>query len=82
MENRINEQQFDLFGDRTSTASFAANQLRLWFSTFAYLLAARLRASSWPPDIASSERLRLGYGENRETRRFWTRSNSGVRNAG
>jgi Transposase DDE domain group 1 len=43
MENRIKEQQLDLFADRTSTAPFAGNQLRLWFSTFAYLLVARLR---------------------------------------
>lgn len=43
MENRIKEQQLDLFADRTSTAPFASNQLRLWFSTFAYLLVARLR---------------------------------------
>ena len=43
MENRIKEQQLDLFADRTSTAPMAGNQLRLWFSTFAYLLVARLR---------------------------------------
>ena len=43
MENRIKEQQLDLFADRTSTWPMAANQLRLWFSTFAYLLLARLR---------------------------------------
>jgi hypothetical protein len=46
MENRIKEQQLDLFADRTSTTSFASNQLRLWFSTFAYLLLARLRATA------------------------------------
>lgn len=44
MENRIKEQQLDLFADRTSTAHMASNQLRLWLSTFAYLLLARLRA--------------------------------------
>ena len=44
MENRIKEQQLDLFGDRTSTAFLASNQLRLWFSTFAYLLLRGLRA--------------------------------------
>lgn len=43
MENRIKEQQLDLFADRTSTAPFAGNQLRLWFSSFAYLLVVRLR---------------------------------------
>ena len=43
MENRIKEQQLDLFADRTSTAMMAANQLRLWFSSFAYVLIAALR---------------------------------------
>lgn len=46
MENRIKEQQLDLFADRTSTARMASNQLRLWFSTFAYMLVARLRAEA------------------------------------
>jgi hypothetical protein len=46
MENRIKEQQLDMFADRTSTALLASNQLRLWFSTFAYLLVSRLRATS------------------------------------
>jgi hypothetical protein len=44
MENRIKEQQLDLFADRTSTHFMAPNQLRLWFSTFAYLLLQRLRS--------------------------------------
>ncbi len=44
MENRIKEQQLDLYADRTSTAYLASNQLRLWFSTFAYLLLSQLRA--------------------------------------
>ena len=43
MENRIKEQQLDLFADRTSTRYMASNQLRLWMSTFAYLLVSRLR---------------------------------------
>lgn len=43
MENRIKEQQLDLFADRTSTAHLKSNQLRLWFSTFAYLLLSCLR---------------------------------------
>jgi hypothetical protein len=44
MENRIKEQQLDLFADRTSTRGMASNQLRLWLSTFAHLLVSRLRA--------------------------------------
>jgi hypothetical protein len=43
MENRIKEQQLDLYADRTSTETMRANQLRLWFSTLAYLLMNRLR---------------------------------------
>jgi hypothetical protein len=43
MENRIKEQQLDLFGTRTSTHYVAANQLRLWFSAFALLLVERFR---------------------------------------
>ena len=38
MENRIKEQQLDLFADRTSTHTMRANQLRLYFSSFAYLI--------------------------------------------
>lgn len=43
MENRIKEQQLDLFADRTSSHTMRANQLRLWFSSFAYLLVSATR---------------------------------------
>ena len=43
MENRIKECQGDLFSDRTSTATMAANQLRLWFASMAYVLICALR---------------------------------------
>ena len=46
MENRIKEQQMDMFADRTSTGLMASNQLRLWFSTFAYMLVRDLRAEA------------------------------------
>jgi hypothetical protein len=42
MENRIKE-QFSLFSDRTSTAFLRSNQLRLYFSSIAYLLMHGLR---------------------------------------
>ena len=45
-ENRIKEQQLDMFADRTSTAYMRSNQLRLWLSTFAYLLMRQLRATA------------------------------------
>jgi len=44
MENRIKEQQMDLFADRTSTHWMASNQLRLWFSAFAHLIMSTLQA--------------------------------------
>lgn len=43
MENRIKEQQLGLFADRTSSATLKANQLRLYFSSFAYVLMHGLR---------------------------------------
>lgn len=43
MENRIKEQQLALFADRTSTQWMRSNQLRLYFSTFAYQLMQGLR---------------------------------------
>ena len=43
MENRIKEQQLSLFADRTSTHAMRSNQLRLLFSTMAYLLHLVLR---------------------------------------
>ena len=43
MENRIKEQQLDLFADRTSSATLRANQLRLHFASFAYVLMHGLR---------------------------------------
>ena len=43
MENRIKEQQLALFADRTSTHEMRSNQLRLYFSSFAYVLMQTLR---------------------------------------
>ena len=43
MENRIKEQQLDLFADRTSAATMRANQLRLYLSSAAYMLMHALR---------------------------------------
>lgn len=44
MENRIKEQQLDMFADRTSSTKWWTNQLRLLYSTFAYVLVDGLRA--------------------------------------
>ena len=46
MENRIKEQQLDLFASRTSAATLRANQLRLHFATFAYTLMNALRRTA------------------------------------
>ena len=43
MENRLKEAQLDLFADRTSSHTMRANQLRLYFSSFAYILMNELR---------------------------------------
>jgi hypothetical protein len=43
MENRIKEQQLDLFSDRTSCHHWWANQFRLLLSSLAYLLMETVR---------------------------------------
>src|SRR5258706_1385024 len=43
MENRLKECQGALFADRTPAPTMRANQLRLWLSSFAYLLRWALR---------------------------------------
>lgn len=43
MENRIKEQQLDLFADRTSTHTMRSNQVRLYMSSMAYVLMQALR---------------------------------------
>lgn len=43
MENRIKEQQLELFADRTSTKYLKSNQTRLWFSSIAYVLMNEMR---------------------------------------
>ena len=43
MENRIKEQQLNLFADRTSSHQMQANQLRLYFASFAYVMMHGLR---------------------------------------
>jgi len=43
MENRIKEQQLMLFADRTSTNKIYSNQIRLYFSSVAYVLIQALR---------------------------------------
>ena len=48
-QNRIKEQQMDLFASRTSTGKMASNQLRLHLATFAYMLISHIphRSRVW-----------------------------------
>ena len=58
MENRIKEQQLDLFAGRTSCHRFAANQFRL-LSAAAYLLVQALHVAwRWPARDAEPRRRR------------------------
>jgi hypothetical protein len=45
-ENRIKEQQLDLFADRTSTGRMWSNQLRLYFSSIAFVMMSTLRRTA------------------------------------
>jgi DDE family transposase len=63
MENRIKE-QLSLFADRMSTESLRSNQLRLYFSSLAYVLVHGLRrlalaGTEWAQAQVHSIRLRL-----------------------
>jgi hypothetical protein len=63
MENRIKE-QLSLFSDRMSTESLRSNQLRLYFSSLAYVLVEALRrvglaGTEWAEYQAETIRLRL-----------------------
>jgi len=63
MENRIKE-QLSLFADRMSTESLRANQLRLFFSSLAYVLVHALRrvalaGTQWAHAQVQTIRLRL-----------------------
>jgi|SRR5262252_3727833 len=63
MENRIKE-QLTLFSDRLSTATLRANQLRLYFSSLAYVLLHALRRlalarTEWAVAQVETIRLRL-----------------------
>jgi len=62
MENRIKEQQLFLFADRTSCQTLRANQLRLAFSTAAYVLLRALREfglKDTPLETAQADTIRL-----------------------
>ena len=78
MENRIKE-QLSLFADRMSTESLRANQLRLYFSSLAYVLVHALRrlalaGTQWAHAQVQTIRLRLlkiAAEVRLSTRRIW-----------
>lgn len=79
MENRIKEQQLSLFADRTSTSKMRSNQLRLYFSSFAYVLLCALRrmglqGTEWSRAQCGTIRLKLlkiGAQIKVTTRKVW-----------
>jgi hypothetical protein len=79
MENRIKEQQLFLFADRTSTHAMRSNQLRLLFSTMAYLLHQALREFGLPgTELATAQAgtirsrlLKIGGQLRQSVRRVW-----------
>ena len=78
MENRIKQQQLDLFADRTSCHAWWANQFRLLLSSMAYVLIDTLRriglqGTKWARAYAGTIRLKffkLGAVIIRNTRRI------------
>ena len=85
MENRIKEQQLGLFADRTSSTTFSANQLRLWFSSVAYVLLSELRRVGLNgTELAQAQcstirnkLLKVGAHVSLTVRRIWVRCASG-----
>ncbi len=85
MENRIKEQQLGLFADRTSSTMFFANQLRLWFSSVAYVLLSELRRVGLKgTELARAQcstirtkLLKVGALVSLSIRRVWVRCASG-----
>ena len=85
MENRIKEQQLGLFADRTSTATMHANQLRLYFSSVAYLLMHAFRRSGLKDTLLENAQcetirlklLKIGAQIHVTVRRVWFRMAEG-----
>jgi hypothetical protein len=78
MENRIKEQQLDLFSDRTSCHRWWANQFRLLLSGLAYVLVESIRRLAlWGTELARAQcgtlrlkLLKIGAVVVRNTRRI------------
>jgi hypothetical protein len=85
MENRIKEQQLGLFADRTSTATMRANQLRLYFSSVAYMLMHAFRRYGLKDTLLATAQcntirlklLKIGAQIQVTVRRVWFRMANG-----
>ena len=77
MENRIKEQQLNLFAERTSSHQMQANQMRLYFASFAYLLMHALRRLG----LEGTELARAVRDDSREGAQDWG-ADSGERSQG
>jgi len=85
MESRIKEQQLHLFADRTSTQTMRGNQVRLFFSSIAYvLLEALRRLGSAGTELACaqcqtirSKLLKIGALVRVTVRKVWVKLSSG-----
>jgi hypothetical protein len=78
MENRIKEQQLDMFGDRASGSNMRSNQLRVWLSALAYELIVELRRylkgtelENAQGETVRSKLLKIGARVRISTRRVW-----------
>ena len=88
-ENRIKEQQLDLFADRTSTGKMWSNQLRLYFSSIAYVLLQTLRRTALAgTDLEKAQcgtirrkLLKIGAQIRVTVRRVWVSLSSGYPHA-
>ena len=89
MENRIKEQQLQLFADRTSAATMRANQIRLFCSSIAYVLLESLRRLGLAgTELAEAEcqtirlkLLKIGALVRVTVRKVWVRMSSGCPDA-
>lgn len=79
MENRIKEQQLQLFSTRTSCSKMRANELRLWFSSVAYTLVIAMRRlglqdtdmANAQPETIRVKLLKIGAQVRVTVRRVW-----------
>ncbi len=74
MENRLKECQGELFADRTPAPTLRANQLRLWLSSFAYILMCAVRRiglAGTKLERATCGTIRLAWDRQRWRRAQW-----------